>query len=143
MKKTKNTFLYQIRRCRRVDEFIKNQKIIENCLESDEDLFNEIKKQRSSGAEDDVTIDGASGKDIPNEFAEVYKELYNRENDEAEVNSILSKINLELNENSLNDVNKINTITIKEALSKVKPNKSDPSWDFSSDFLKHGPEILW
>ena len=69
MKKTKNTFHYQIRRCRRVEEFIKNQKIIENCLESDDDLFNEIKKQRSSGAEDDVTIDGAPGKDIPNEFA--------------------------------------------------------------------------
>ena len=143
MKKTKNTFHYQIRRCRRVEEFIKDLKIIENCLESDGDLLNEIKKQRSSGAEDDVTIDGASGKDIPNEFAEVYKELYNRENDEAEVNSILNNINLELNENSLNDVNKINTITIKEALSKVKPNKSDPSWDFSLDFLKHGPEILW
>ena len=66
MKRTKNTFHYQIRRCRRVEDFLKNQQIIENCLDSDADLFEEIKKQRSVGNDDDVTIDGASGQAIPN-----------------------------------------------------------------------------
>ena len=37
----------------------------------------------------------------------------------------------------------MNVITIKEALDKIKPNKSDPTWDFSSDFLKNGPELLF
>jgi hypothetical protein len=143
MKKTKNTFHYQIRRCRRVEDFIKNQKIVENSFESDADLLEEIKKQRSDCKDDDVTIDGASGKDIPNEFAKVYKELFNREQDEIEVNSILNKLNLDITAESLQIVDKINTVTIKEALDKIKPKKSDPTWDFSSDFLKRGPDLLW
>ena len=142
MKTTRNTFHYQIRRCRRVEDFIKNQKIIENCIETDEELFGEIKKQRRAGLDDNVTIDGASGKAIPNEFANVYKELFNRENDEAEVDSILNKINMGLSEDSVSDLDKINIVTIKEALEKIKPNKSDPTWDFSSDFLKQGPDTL-
>ena len=59
MKMTRNKYHYQIRKCRRVENFIKNQKIVENCLDTDMDLFAEIKKQRSNGNQDDVTIDGA------------------------------------------------------------------------------------
>ena len=131
MKKTKNTFHYQIRRCRRLEDFIKNQKIVENSFESDADLLEEIKKQRSDCKDDDVTIDGASGKIIPNEFAKVYKELFNREHDENQINSILNKLNLDITAESLQNVDKINTVTIKEALDKIKPKKSDPTWDFS------------
>ena len=36
------------------------------------DLFGEIKRQRYNGNEDDVTIDDASGSDIPEKFAEIY-----------------------------------------------------------------------
>ena len=39
-------------------------------------------------------------------------------------------------------MNMINLCSIKEALDKIKPNKTDPEWDFSSDFLKNGPELL-
>ena len=95
------------------------------------DLLAEIKKQRSDCKNDDVTIDGASGKDIPNEFAKVYKELFNREHDENQINSILNKLNLDITAESLQNVDKINTVTIKEALDKIKPKKSDPTWDFS------------
>jgi hypothetical protein len=44
MKHTRNVFHYQIRKCRRVENFINNKKIIENCIENDADLFTEIKK---------------------------------------------------------------------------------------------------
>ena len=74
MKTTRNQYHYQIRRCRRVEEYIVNKNIIENCINSDTDLFSEIRKQRKE-VEDDVTIDGASGKDIPGKFADVYCEL--------------------------------------------------------------------
>ena len=56
---------------------IKNQKIVENCLENYIELFEIIKKQRKEPV-DDVTINGASGKNIPNEFLKVYEELFNR-----------------------------------------------------------------
>ena len=143
MKRTKNIFHYQVRRCRRVEDYLKNNKIVENCLENDTDLFEEIKKQRKVGSDDDVTIDGASGKAIPNEFAKVYKELYNREQDEAEIDAIMTNLTQDITEESLEQVDKINIVSIKEALDKIKPDKSDPTWDFSSDFLKRGPDLLW
>ena len=42
----------------------------------------------------------------------------------------------------VNEINKKNSSTIKEALERMKSNKSDPLYDFSSDFLKHAPDIL-
>ena len=99
MKRAKNIFHYQVRRCRRVEDYLKNNKIDENCLENDTDLFEEIKKQRKVGSDDDVTIDGAAGKDIPNEFAKVYKELYHREKYEAEIDAIMTNLNQHITEN--------------------------------------------
>ena len=45
MKRTRNKYHYQIRRCRRIEEFIRNRKIVENCLDDDMDLFKEIKSK--------------------------------------------------------------------------------------------------
>ena len=39
-------------------------------------------------------------------------------------------------------MNRINSSTIKEALDKIKSNKSDSLYDFSLDFLKNAPDIL-
>ena len=142
MKRTRNIYHYQIRKCRRVEDYIRNKNIIENCIDGDTDLFAEIKKQRRNDVEDEVTIDGASAKDIPRKFAEVYGELYNREADEEEIAHISEDINKQLDENSWAEIDKVNSASIREALDKIKPNKSDPICNFSSDFLKNGPEIL-
>ena len=78
MERTRNIYHYQIRKCRRVEEYIRNTNIIENCIDEDTDLFAEIKKQWKNATEDNVTIDGGAGKDIPGKFADVYNELFNR-----------------------------------------------------------------
>ena len=62
MKRTRNQFCYQVRKCKKVENFIKNKKIVDNCLDGDMDLFAEIKRQRSNPNDDDITIDGAAGK---------------------------------------------------------------------------------
>ena len=69
MKKTRNLYHYQIRRCRRIEEYIVNQKIIENCFEKDTDILEEVKKQRRHDDEEDITIDGVADENIPNRFA--------------------------------------------------------------------------
>lgn len=143
MKQAKNRYHYQIRKCRRVERFLKNQKIIENCLENDSDLFQEIKKQRSKQNDaDNVTIDGSSGEDVPETFAKIYKELFNRGNDEVQIEEMKASINQQLGQDDLDEIERINSYTIKEALDKIKANKSDSTYDFSSDFLKQGPDIL-
>jgi hypothetical protein len=58
MKRTKIQFHYQIRRCWRVENYLVNQKI---CVKDDKDLFQEIKKQRSAGKQEEIVIDGAVG----------------------------------------------------------------------------------
>ena len=142
MKMTKNRYHYQVRKCQRIQNFIKNRKIVENCLDTDTDLFAEIKRQRVNDNEDDVTIDGSSGSDIPNTFADVYKESFNRCNDEEKVEELKNDIEGRIDQNDLREIEKINSTLIKEALEKIKSNKSDPLFDFSSDFLKNAPDLL-
>ena len=143
MKRTRNRFHYQVRKCKRVEEFIRNQKIVENCLDGDQDLFKEIKKQRSNHNEDEVTIDGASGDEIPGKFAEVYKNLYNMSSDDEEVSIVRNQIKDKIGQHDIIEVDKINSKVIKEAIGKIKANKTDAVFDFSSDFLKHSPDILY
>ena len=106
------------------------------------DIFAEIKRQRCSGNEDDVTIDGSSGQDIPEKFAGVYKELFNRSNDDEKIEQLRLDISRRISQDDFREIDKINSSTIKEALKKIKSNKSDPLYDFSSDFLKNAPDIL-
>ena len=48
-----------------------------------------------------------------------------------------------MNQDALREVNKVDNIVIKEAKNRIKPDKSDPIWDFSSYLLKNSPEILY
>ena len=42
----------------------------------------------------------------------------------------------------MDEIEKINSLTIKEALKNIEANKSDSTYEFFSDFLKHGPEVI-
>ena len=90
-----------------------------------------------------MTIDGAVGEDIPNKFADVYEELYNRENDRNDLEEITNSINNNIGDEAYIEIEKINPALRKEALKRIKANKSDPLFEFSSDFLKNAPEILY
>ena len=114
----------------------------ENCFESDADLFSEIRKSRHTKSDVTVTIDGKSNEEIPNAFGKVYGDLYNSIDDKENIDDIYKETNAEITSESLNDVRKIDRNIIKESLNRIKPNKSDPVWDFSSDLLKNGPSIL-
>ena len=59
-----------------------------------------------------------------------------------EVSQIKDNLENCIDEESLIELAKINSSSIKEALKRIKPNKTDPICNFSSDFLKNGPDIL-
>ena len=61
---------------------------------------------------------------------------------EDKVTKILHNVNNDISLAATHDINKVNVVTIKEALDKIKPNKSDPTWDCSSDFFKNPPSKL-
>ena len=68
--------------------------------------------------------------------------MFNREKDQDIIDDIFVDIEARLGQHAHDEINKINFRTIKEALGRIKPSKSDPVWNFSSDFLKEGPDIL-
>jgi hypothetical protein len=90
-----------------------------------------------------VTIDGTAGEDIPKTFATIYEELFNREDDDGNILNLLNQINQNLGDEDIVEINKVNPNLVKEAVGKLKPNKSDPIWDFSSDFIKGAPDVLY
>ena len=69
--------------------------------------------------------------------------MYNRATDEEKVQEIRSRIQTDINESEVNEVDKINSFTIKERIEKIMANKSDPIQTFSLDFLKNAPDILY
>ena len=72
----------------------------------------------------------------------MYCNLFNRESDSDDIKKIQDGIEQEINDESFSEINKINMASIRDALGKIKSNKSDPICNFSSDFLKNGPDIL-
>ena len=96
---------------------------------------------RKCDVTEDITIDGVAGDGIPNKFAEVYQELFNREKDQDTIAEISVDIEEGIGQNAFDEIDKINFRTIGEALGKIKSNKSDPVWNFSSDFLTEGLDI--
>ena len=56
---------------------------------------------------------------------------------------ILDNINLGLDNGSMREIDKVNICSIKDAMDKIKPSKSDSTWNLTSDFLENGPEILF
>ena len=71
-----------------MEEYIRNNKMVTNCIDTDLDLFAEIKKQRMDKNQDEVTIDGVVGKGISEKFAEIYTKLYNTVEDDDEVKKV-------------------------------------------------------
>ena len=94
------------------------------------DIFPEIKMQRYSGNEDDVT-----GQDITEKFAGVYKELFNRSSDDEKIEQLRLDISKRISQDDFREINHMKSSTIREALKKIKSNKSDPLYDFSSCYI--------
>ena len=46
MKKTRNVYHYQIRKCRKAVEALKRDKLLNACINGEGDIFNELKKLR-------------------------------------------------------------------------------------------------
>lgn len=94
------------------------------------DVFKKIKRHRSNNNEDDVTIDWAAGDSIPEKCSEVHWDLYNQGFDDLEkVNQILINIMNTMGANEVYKLKKINSVTIKEGIEKIRANKSDPIHD--------------
>ena len=144
MRRTRNIFHYQLKKCRKAESQIKKQQLLSAMLEpdSDTDIFKEIKKMRKSKSVVANKIDDKT-ENIEEHFSNIYSSLYNSVDDYDELLKVAEKIETKIGDESLKEVDKVTPDLVKEAVKHIKPNKSDPVCDFSSDCLRNAPDSLF
>ena len=103
MKRTRNVYHFQLRKCRRAENKIKRNRLLDACINGGTDIFDEIKKLRKSKATEANKIDGVT-KDIPGHFKKIYSKLYNSVDDGEELSVIREQLETDIDESSLVDV---------------------------------------
>ena len=144
MRRTKNIFHYQVKKCKKAEDQIRKQKLLSAVLDpdSDVDLFKEIKSMRKAKATSANKIDDQT-EDIEEHFAGIYKELYNSIDDYDDLMDVAKILDSKISNKCAIEVEKVTPDIVKEAVKHIKPNKSDPVFDFTSDCLKNAPDSLF
>ena len=73
MKRTRNIYHYQIRKCKRSVDIIRKNKLLDACINSNGDIFSELRKLRQVKTSIPETMDGR--KNVPEIFMQVCQEL--------------------------------------------------------------------
>ena len=142
MKRTRNIYHYQFRKCQKVEEVIRKNKLLEACLSnSGEDIFKEIKSMRNTRQVVATSVDGVK-EDVPDHFRNIYSKLYNSVDDAENMAKVSSEVESKVNRWSICDVEKVTPDIIRTATKKLKPGKSDPVYSFSSDCIKVESNLL-
>ena len=142
---TKLNFIHFYKRCvscRKAEERVKRDKLLNACLGEGGDLFKEIKALRKSTTSVATSIDGVSD-NIPEHFSTIYSQLYNSADDGDKLAEVYDRANDEVTVSSLNMLTKITPELLKTACKKLKPGKSDPIHSFSSDCFRNASDSLY
>ena len=142
MKKTRNLYHYQIKKCQKAVNTIRRNTLLNSCLYGESDIFVEIKKLRKPENISVTSIDGVN-KNVEDHFANIYKDLFNSVDDKEDLKSIYKTVDEKIDINSVIDVDKVTPAVVKEAVSHLNNGKSDPVFSFTSDCLKNSPEELF
>ena len=81
-------------------------------------------------------------KNIADHFADIYSQLYSRHQHGTDFDELVDKISNDVKPASLQDVDKITSDFVKEDFNSMKKGKSDAIFDFQSDCLTQGPDVL-
>jgi hypothetical protein len=140
---SKRQYKYAIRRLKRANEKLQNDKFVNGILTGGANIFNEIKKHRGISKNYSSRIDDQVGaKNIANRFADIYSRLYNQHDNGVEIAELNDSISETIGDWSLPDVDKITVDLVRKALKKMKNGKSDALHDLQSDCLTNGPDAL-
>ena len=142
MKRSRNIYHYNYKKCIKSEEKIKRNKLLDSCLNGGSDIFKELKKMRKCESLVSTTMDGKS-ENISEHFKSIYKELYNSVDDSRELEEINKEVDGRINWSHMNDVKKVTPSLVKEAASHIIDDKSDPIFSFSSDCIKHCLDLLF
>ena len=121
---------------------ISKNNLLDACINGNGDLFSEIKKMRNSEPLVANTMDGVKV-GIADHFKNIYSALYNSVDDQEELANLYESVERKVNVHHLHDVRKVTPDIVKEAANNLKDSKTDPTFNFSSDCNKNGPDNLF
>ena len=140
---SKRQYKYAVRRLKRCNDTIQNDKFLAGVTGGKCDIFAEIKKFRGKCSTFSSRIDEEVGsKNIAKHFAGIYSKLYNKVNNGDKLEEISDKINSGINDSSKAQLRRIDENLIRSALKKMKSNKRDAIFDTVSDCYTNGPSEL-
>ena len=110
------------------------------------EMFDEIKNICRNRKNDltSVVDDVHGAKNISNHFKDIYEQLYNEQGDISEdlIEEIHKKVEQEENEAGVT-IDLVTADLVRQAVKKLKPDKSDVSGEFTSDCLKAAPDLFF
>ena len=142
MKKTRNVYHFQFRKCKKAENAIIKNKLLDACINGNGDIFKEIKKLRKSKPNVATSMDGEK-EDIPGHFKNIFEDVYNSANDQDDLKKVLIEVEAKISETSLSDVDLVTPEIVEQATKNLNESKSDPQLNFSSDCLKHATKELF
>ena len=141
MKRTRNKYHFQIRKCKQMADHLCKSKLLAACNDSSKDIFDEIKKIRKCKPTTATIIDGVN-EDIENYFGEAYSNLYNSADDQQTTLEAFDDICERVSDGSLHDVQLVTPDLVREAISKLKDDKSDAVFSYTTNCFKYGGESI-
>ena len=143
MKQSRSQYKYAVRRLKRVNDRIKNDKFVSSLVGGGADIFKEIKRFRGANSALSSRIDEEVGQgNIAGHFANIYSELYNRVELGPEIEDVKNTIEEKITNGSTAQLHRVNEDIIRDALKLMKANKYDALFDIVSDCLIQGPSEL-
>ena len=126
---------------KKIDSYSDNCRILDGTSPND-DLFAAIRKSRKEKNKLTSNINGKTGAGGAEVFADRYKELFNSVEDEDEVKKVRDKMNDMIADDEEKALNMITEDIVREAINRLKNEKTDPYSDLTTDFFKNAPDIL-
>ena len=84
LKRTRNVFHFQYRKCKRAEELITKNKLLDACINGNGNIFDELKKLRKAKPVVATSMDGVA-EDIPGHFRRIFKDIYNSADDSEDL----------------------------------------------------------
>ena len=142
MKRSKNRYHYEYKKCEKAEEKIKKSKLLDSCLNGSGDLFQEIKSMRKTRSVVATSMDGVQ-ESIEEHFKDKYEKLFNSARDGIELMKVQKEADSSVDQDCLKHVDLVTPDIIKQAAHKLKCGKSDPVYTFSTDCFKNGTSSLY
>ena len=134
MKHAKLQYKYALRRLKKCNDIIQNEKFLKGVLHDGSNFFNEIRKSRGKNRVVSSRIDSEVGsQNIAQHFANTYRELYNNVENGSGLDHLKYTINQGITASSAAQIKRIDERVISSALKKLEPSKKDAIFNTVSD----------